>query len=104
MAAPRVRGGGVWCASARVKLVVQQALVDLVSDVDQRVAKKVTESGLEMASCFAEETLLSYELARPFTVNGCSDRRILGTVSLGSDDQGVSVVGEDSHPVQICWP
>jgi hypothetical protein len=28
---------GVWCASARVKLVGEQALVDLMADIDQRV-------------------------------------------------------------------
>jgi hypothetical protein len=34
---------GVWSASARVKLVVQQALVDLVGDVDQRLPVLVGE-------------------------------------------------------------
>ena len=34
---------GVWCASARVKLVVEESLVDLVADVDQLVPVLVGE-------------------------------------------------------------
>ena len=33
----------VWCALAHVKLVIEQALVDLVADVDQRLPVGVGE-------------------------------------------------------------
>jgi hypothetical protein len=34
---------GVWCALARVELVVEAPLVDVMSDVDQRVSVRVGE-------------------------------------------------------------
>ena len=55
---------GVWCASARVKLVVKQSLVDLVADVDQRVPVLVGEqsSDTEVAGVVA---VVSVRRARP---------------------------------------